>query len=124
MILGDKSVSVQGQNRQPDKSRKVPIIVDPGEGWIADCGMDTSCIVVTTEEFDLQYAAQNIPTAVRDYYFRQSLPSFPACLVLNRAKRVSFPCCRYRGVTWRRILSCVNRQDPDWSRNQNPQHSS
>ena len=42
--------------------------------------------MVTTEEVNLQYAAQNIPTVViGDYYFRQSLPSFPA--VLNRAQK-------------------------------------
>ena len=126
MTLGDKSVSVPGQNRNPDKSRKVPIIVDPGEGWRADCGIDTSRITITTEEVNLQYAAQNIPTVVRDYYFRQSLPSFPACLVLNRAQEEPpYPRCRSRGVTWLRILSCMNRQDrPDWYRKQNPQHSS
>ena len=125
MTIGDKSVSVPGQNRNPDRSRKVQIIVDPGEGWRADCGIDTSRIMVTAEEVNLQYAAQKIPTVVKDYYFRQSLPSFPACLVLNRAQEEPpYPRCRFRGVTWRRILSCMNRQDrPDWYRKQNPQHS-
>ena len=76
MTLGDKSVSVPGQNRHPDKSRKVPIIVDPGEGWRADCGIDTSRITITTEEVNLQYAAQNIPTVVRDYFFSSISPIF------------------------------------------------
>ena len=57
MTLGDKSVSVQGQNRSSDMSRiKVLRIVDPGEGWKADCGMETTRLVITASEVNLQYA--------------------------------------------------------------------
>lgn len=57
MTLDDKSVSVQGQNRSSDMSQiKVLRIVDPGEGWKADCGMDTTRLVITASEVNLQYA--------------------------------------------------------------------
>ena len=76
VTVGDKSVSVQGQNRSSDMSQiKVLRIVDPGEGWKADCGMDTTRLVITASEVNLQYA-KNIPTVVRDHHYRPSLPSF------------------------------------------------
>jgi len=57
MTLGDKSVLVQGQNKSSDMSQiKVLRIVDPGEGWKADCGMDTTRLVITASEVNLQYA--------------------------------------------------------------------
>ena len=86
MTLGDKSASVPGQIRQPDKSRKVPIISDPGEVWRADCGIDTSHLMIGDQEVNLQFTAQNIPAVIKDYYYRQSLPSFPDRLVLNRTQ--------------------------------------
>lgn len=88
--------------------------------------MDTSHLMIGDHEVNLQFNAQNIPAVVKDYYYRQSLPSFPDSLVLNRTQEEPpYPRCRSRGITWRRVLSVMNRRDrPDWYRKHNPQHSS
>ncbi len=88
--------------------------------------MDTSHLMIGDQEVNLKYNAQNIPAVVKDYYYRQSLPSFPDSLVLNRTQEEPpYPRCRSRGITWRRVLSVMNLRDrPDWYRKHNPQHSS
>ena len=79
-------------------------------------------MLLSTHEIQKAINQGDLTQTLLDYFNKQSITSFPISLTLNRStEEPPYPSCSQRGITWRRVLSCLPPASrPDYYLKQKP----